>query len=358
MSIQQFLLQRAKSPWVLLLFALAIAAGISLLTFKYLENRERRIKEDAAAQAIGKERVPEVAVVVPMSDVGIGTIVTQRAFAARSIPQDLVYQDTIKASDFEFFNGQKLARAVQKGRPLRISDLLAPQVHDVAAVVPAGKRAVTIAIDNLNSIAQTVRPGNFLDIFLVNRAPRLDEKMPDEGLDQAMLFMQSMEVLAVGQDFNDPRLHPDLKQNMARPGDLPNSDARNYDTVTLLVTPAQAAKLIIGQKMGAYRVALRGRDDDNTLDMAVLKSSDFIPSLPKSRDQGIEFIVGGGAGNSTNILSIRPVAADLNAPPPTQTAAINPLSAQSLEKALMNMATAANAPKTGSRGNPETPSKP
>jgi pilus assembly protein CpaB len=338
------LIDKAKSPWALLAVALAIAAGIATLTFNYLESRERRIQETAEAQAAGK-RAPEVSVVVPVGDAGIGTVVSPQTFAARSIPQDLVYEDTIKASDFEFFAGQKLAKPLQRGRPLRISDLIAPEVRDVAAVVPAGKRAVTIAIDNLNSIAQTVRPGNLLDIFLISRAPKLDEKMPDEGLDQATLFMQGMEVLAVGRDFNDPRLHPDLKKNMARPGDLPDADARNYDTVTLLVSPAQAAKLMVGQKMGAYRVALRGRDDDSPLKLAALKASDFMPSLPKNRDQGIEFIVG-GSGGGANLVSVRPVAASVGAPPPTPVTPIDPMNAQALEKALMNMAATNAVSKT------------
>ncbi len=347
-SRSALVLQKARSPWALLLIALIVAAGISWLTFNYLEGRERRIKAEAEAQVAGK-RVPEMSVVVPVADVQIGATVSQQNFAARSVPKDLLYSDTIKASDFEFFKGQRLARPLQRGRPLRISDLLAPEVRDVAAVVPTGKRALTIPIDNLNSIAQTVRPGNFLDIFLVNRAPRLDEKMPDEGLDQTMLFMQSMEVLAVGQDFNDPRLHQDLKQNMARPGDVANGGA-HYDTVTLLVTPAQAAKLIIGQKMGSYRVALRGRNDNEALVMAALKSSDFIPSLPKNRDQGIEFIVG-GSGNGASTVSIHPGLPSLGGPPPAPTTAINPMSAQALEDALMNMATAANAARKESNRN-------
>jgi len=349
MNIRPFLIEKARSPWVLLLVAIAVAAGISLLAFNYLDSRERHIKEEAAAQAArvaAGKRVPEVRVVVPVADAGIGTVISSQAFAARSIAQDLLYSDTIKASDFEFFSGQKLAKPLQKGRPLRISDLIAPEVRDVAAVVPAGKRAVTISIDNLNSIAQTVRPGNLLDIFLVSRAPQLDEKVPAETLDQTMLFMQNMEVLAVGRDFNDPRLHPDLKQNMVRPGEVAGSNSRGYDTVTLLVTPAQAEKLIIGQKMGAYRVALRGRGDDSPLDLAVLKASDFMPSLPK-RDQGIEFIVGGTSRGAGLVSTLRPTAA--GAPPAPPAAAINPLSAEALEAALMNMATAADASERANR---------
>lgn len=337
MNLRQSLLAKARSPWALLLVALLIAGGISFLTFRYLEGRELRIKQEAAAQAAGK-RTPEVQVVVPVADAGIGTTVGPQTFAARSIPEDLLYQDTIKASDFEFFAGQKLAKALQQGRPLRISDLMAPEVRDVAAVVPSGKRAVTIAIDNLNSIAQTVRPGNLLDLFLISRAPKTVEGMPEEALDQASLFMQNMEVLAVGRDFNDPRLHEDLRQNMARPGDVQGADARDYDTVTLLVTPAQAAKLMVGQKMGSYRVALRGRNDDAAIQMSALKAGDFLPTPSKGGTDGIEFIVGGN-GSGADMVSVRATPGALNGGVPAPAAAaINPLSAEALETALRNIA--------------------
>jgi len=350
MNTQQ-LLSTTKKPLVLIvLISVLFASGVAWFAFDYFKGLELYYKEEAAAAA-AKMRVPEVAVVVPTADAAVGDIINKQAFASRSIPADLIYEDAIKASDFQFFNGQKLARAVQKGRPLRISDLLIPAVHDVAAVVPVGKRALTIGIDNLNSIAQTVRPGNLLDIFLVNRAPKLDEATPSEGLDQAMLFMQNMEVLAVGRDFSDPRLNKELKQNMVRPGDLQNSNANSYDTVTLLVTPAQAEKLIVGQKMGSYRVALRGRDDENPLDLAVLKASDFMPKLPKKRDEGIEFIVGGKGGGTNDLVSFQSVAAaDLNAPPRMPSTAINPLSAKDLEKALMNMAASAITSSKGGGG--------
>ena len=333
MELRDIIIKKIKSPWALLFLAIVIAIGVSWLAFKYLEQREERIKEEVTARSAGR-RVPEISVVVPRQDSPIGTTVSSKTFAARSIPEDLVYSDTIKANDFDAFVGQKLAAPLLHGRPLRVSDLMAPEIRDVAAILPSGKRAVTIDIDNLNSISQTVRPGNRLDIFLINRAPKLDPAVPDESLDQAFLFMQDMEVLAVGREFNNPQLHADLRKDMVRPGDVQGAE-HGYDTLTLLVTPAEAAKLMVGQKMGSYRVALRGNEDKGEIEMATLTAGDLSPSLPRQRDRGIEFIVGGG-GTANDIVSMQSVGSFGNVVKP---APINPQSAGALEKALMQMAT-------------------
>ncbi|UUZ55954.1 hypothetical protein LP419_11230 [Massilia sp. H-1] len=81
-------------------------------------------------------------------------------------------------------------------------------------------------------------------------------------------------------------------EKMVRPGDVPGKETQ-YDSVTLLVTPLEAARLMVGQKMGSYRIVLRGAKDSDKVAMPTLRSSDFMPSALKGRDNGVEFIVGG-----------------------------------------------------------------
>ncbi|UUZ55955.1 RcpC/CpaB family pilus assembly protein [Massilia sp. H-1] len=128
------------------------------------------MKAEIAAK--GRANVVErVAVAVPTADVPVGTVVNQTNFVARKVEADLVYPDTVLAADFAALEGAKLARPVLRGRPLRLTDLVVPEVKDVSSILPAaGRRAMTIDIDNVNSIAQTLRPNNRIDLFLMTKS--------------------------------------------------------------------------------------------------------------------------------------------------------------------------------------------
>lgn len=296
-----------KSPLVLLLIAALMAGAVSWVAYYYLQQREAAMKEEIAAK--GKlNNVVKVRVAVPIADSPVGTVLNQTNFVARPIDEDLVYPDTVLADDFAAMEGATLALPVLRGRPLRLSDLVAPEVSDVAAILPAGKRALTIEIDNVNSIAQTLRPNHHVDLFLLSKAVKR-EGAPDQGegsLEQASLYMQDVVVLATGTEFHDVSKGDDAAATrMVRPGDVPGKE-KTFDTVTLLVTPKEAARLMIGQKMGSYRVALRGTTDRAPVALATLRAGDLLPSNVPARNRGIEFIVGGGNDKLVTEMAVPP----------------------------------------------------
>lgn len=315
------LLTKLTHPLVLLLLAALLAGGVAWVAYAYLQQREEAIKSEVAARSRRKE-TPKVAVVVPKTDAGIHTVLNGQTFVSRPVEEDLVYPDAIRASDFPSFEGQKLARPVLRGRPVRLSDLQVPEVRDVAAVVPAGRRALTIDIDNLNSIAQTLRPNHRVDIFLMSKAPKSEHARaePDERLrEQATLFMQDMVILATGQQFVDTESDAQRTSQMARPGEVQGASERDksFSTVTLLVTPAEAAQLMLGQKLGSYRVVLRGQGDRDALRLPPTRAVDLVAGPAQRAQPAIEMIVG---GRGDHLLGKLPMAAT-PAPPATESAA-------------------------------------
>lgn len=309
MPTQSKLMSRATSPAVLLLLSAAMAAGVAALAYGYLQKREQSIRAELVEKSRSKA-VRKVEVVVPGADAKAGTLLNTSNFVSRPVEEDLVYPDTILVNDFASMEGMRLARPVLRGRPVRLSDLQQPEVHDVAAVVPPGSRAMTIDIDNLNSIAQTLRPHHRVDIFLVSRAPRPARgvTLTDERtLEQATLFMQDMTVLATGRDFQDVSA-PNAEQatKMARPGEVEGTTERSFDSVTLLVSPQQAARLMVGQRLGSFRVVLRGKQDHDTLAMRPLRGSQVMPLGSGGSGAGVELIAGGRGGNIVSQLNMLP----------------------------------------------------
>ncbi|KQQ91778.1 Flp pilus assembly protein CpaB [Massilia sp. Leaf139] len=287
-----------KNPLVLVMIAAVLAGGVAWMALKYLQQREAAMKAEIAAS--GKSGGPRlVQVAVPMADAPVGTVLSLDTFVSRPVEEDLVYPDTVLASDFESMQGMKLARPVMRGRPLRVTDLQMPEVRDVATVLPAGQRALTIDIDNVNSIAQTLRPNHRIDIYLLSKA--------DGNSEQVSLYMQDMVVLATGTEFYDvTRSDGPALDKMVRPGEVDGRE-RGYDTVTLLVTPQQAARLMMGQKLGSYRVVLRGGQDRATIRQATLRGPDVMGGGGlRRRDAGIEFIVGGRGDKIVSELAVPP----------------------------------------------------
>lgn len=306
---------KLKSPLVLLVIAAVMAGLVAWIAYYYLQQREVAMKEEISAR--GKERSrPMVNVAVPKLDASTGTVLNQENFVSRPVEADLVYPDTVLANDFPSMEGLKLARPVLHGRPVRLSDLVAPEVHDVAAILPSGQRAVTIEIDNVNSIAQTLRPNHHIDLFLMNKGTRRpgSQEQGESNLDQATLFMQDLVVLATGTEFRDvSKTAEAATSKMARPGEVVGKE-KDFDTVTLLVTPKEAARLLVGQKMGSFRVTLRGQTDRAPVELATVRGADMLPGGgDDARNAGIEFIVGGSAGKMVGELPVNPSQSMLEA---------------------------------------------
>lgn len=299
---------RLKSPIVLFLIAAVLAALVASAAYHYLQQREAAMREELAAKGTSNA-VQRVAVVVPRVDVEAGSALQGDIFVSRNVEADLVYPDTVLADEFSALEGQKLARPLLRGRPLRLQDLVAPEIRDVSTILPPGKRAVTIEIDNINSIAQTLRANHRIDLFLLTKAPSKEPgsagNVTEQEQEHATLYMQDMVVLATGIDFFDVSKPPgDDATKMARPGEVQGRD-RGYDTVTLLVTPAEAAKLMLGQKMGSFRVALRGQQDRAAVARTTFRGSDMMPGYAR-RAAGIEYIVGGSNGSMVSELAVPP----------------------------------------------------
>lgn len=343
---------RLKSPWVLLLGATLLAGLVAYMAYAYLQQREARIKKEIAEKS-ARSRGPKTAVAVPKQDAQIGQIVDNGIFVAREIDSDLVYSDVVTVAQFDSVKGQKLARPVQKGRPLRLTDLQTPEIRDVSHIVPDGQRAVTIDIDDINSIAHTLRPGHRVDVFLLTKLEKGDGvKVPDAALHQVSLFMQNLPVMATGKEFqNLDKAQLERVSQMRRPGEL-KSGGESYASVTLQVTPTQAERLLVGQKVGSFRIALRGATDEELLKIAPMTGGDVMYG-PGGKAQTVEFIIGGKQGSGAGLMpTMVPVVGQGGGTAQAPRAAADAAQVRAgVEQVLRDMTT----PRT-SRSQAETPS--
>ncbi len=112
------------------------------------------------------------------------------------------------------------------GTSVGITSLLAP-----------GKRAVTLAVNQISGVAGFLRPGDHVDVFWSGRH--------NDAQDITRLIETQMRIIAVNQSANMDRV----------------AEVAEMRTVTVEATPSQAAALAQAQGSGTLTLALMGLND-------------------------------------------------------------------------------------------------
>jgi pilus assembly protein CpaB len=318
---------RINRTWLMLGIAVVLGLGATWLTIQYLKAREARMEADLADRSRGG---PTVRVVVPIKDMLKGMTIDGSVVAGREVQSDLVYPDTLTPDTFDKYQGAKLTKDVLRGRPLSASDLESKD-RDFSDLLEEGQRAITISVDDLNSIAQMVRPGNLVDLFLI--LPDLSD-LSTANNQQVVLLMQRLKVIATGQAVRGAAAED--ASSGAPPG------ASRYTTFTFEVTPEQAARIALAQQLGTFRAVLRSEPDQEMVRLGKITTKNLLKKgytvdTPEDRDESaVEYIIGGqgqgGVGNTLTVnvpglmpgMAAMPGAPAAAAPPAGPAAALPP----------------------------------
>src|SRR5262249_45634564 len=211
-----------------LVFGLSAAVGINLL----MRKRE-------------PERPETVTVLVAASNVPrFGTLTTSQ-LTFRDLPSDMVPTGALTqvedAVDRAVFSGLVRDEIILEGKLSAKG-----KGRGMAMAVPKGMRAFTISTTTLASgVAGFILPGSRVDVLLT--VTRTGGQNDPTGGGQTSTLLQDVAILAV-------------HQRVKAPTDT-RVDPKEPRSVTLLVTPQQAAKLDLGQNKGILHLTLRNPDD-------------------------------------------------------------------------------------------------
>ncbi|MDR0672988.1 MAG: Flp pilus assembly protein CpaB [Zoogloeaceae bacterium] len=267
---------------ILLLLAGSMAASAAFMVNKYLKEKTAEIEARYAAGGVEK-----IAVVVPKSDMLAGTKVTKSAYAIRRLPADVVPPDSVKPKDIERAEGQSLKIGLPTGRPLLWGYLSSGQKPSFSDMLEENRRALTIAVDELNSISGMIRPYDRIDLFIVGE-DRLYGKTTKNGKEKAVMpLMQDVLVKATG---NIVRRETGL--------DGKEYD-RRYSTLTLDLPPEDIGRVLIAQENGALKAVLK-RPEQGRAEYSLTHESDLWAQGEGDWDKnavGIDAYIGGrGSG--------------------------------------------------------------
>lgn len=239
---------KSKS-WRLFIAAVVFAMLAGLGTMVYLRVLEHRL--EARLTPPEKEMVQ---VVVANRDLATGSVVNTTTMAVRRVPAEYVNSDIITPDQFNSIQGAVLIKPLQAGRMLAQDyiDLKIPK--DFSGTIQVGNRAITIQVDEINSISGMIRPGNSIDLYTRIQSSGIPALSSSVSGDVVIPVLEDVLVLAT--DHKSARPNEDEFRNYD-----PRDRDRVYDTLTLEVTPKEAALIAIAESRGSLVATLRNEND-------------------------------------------------------------------------------------------------
>jgi len=129
----------------------------------------------------------------------------------------------------------------------------------LAATIPEGMRALSVAVNEVVGVAGFVTPGTMVDVLVTGRA--LGGGAAGQG-DITRTFLENIKVLAAGQKIEQDR----------------EGKPQTVAVITLLVTPDEATQLTMGATDGKIQLALRNTIDTKKNEpKAIVQAALFSP---------------------------------------------------------------------------------
>jgi pilus assembly protein CpaB len=242
-------------PWPRLGLAIVVGLSTSAVSFAVAGR---------APAGAGAAEAPSVPVLVVKEPVLAGRKVEPAQISrtlrpAAHVPQGALTDPTLAAG--------RVARADLLPGELVLEARLYPpgRTEDQSQVlpVPPGKRAVTVAVDEVVGVAGFVMPGTYVDVV---------GTMDVDGQAITRVILQRIQVLAIAQDAK-------------RKDDDPEAEAKVVSSATLAVTPQEAQGLILAADRGKIRLAMRGPKEDASVVLSPITPASLVgkPTAPKAR---------------------------------------------------------------------------
>lgn len=261
---------------LLLLVAAVIAVLAGVAALQLSTPPEAPGAAAVVAQAT-QQNVNTVDVLVARGPIPVGTVITADMFDKQPWPENLVLQGFITATGPNANIAGKVTRSPFQARePLIISKLANKEDSGfLAASLPAGMRAVTIATDAVSGVAGFVFPGDRVDLVFTHNIPKklkAEEGASAPGMQQgggggdnagfAEVLAANVPVLAVNiREASSPADAAVGAMATANGGSAAMTTTPS--SMTLQVSDLQAEKIRLAEKVGTLSIALRSVNDRN-----------------------------------------------------------------------------------------------
>lgn len=251
--------------------ALSAGGAAAYLADGYIRRsvNERRAELDAQYET--------VSVAVANADLRPGMLLSNQTVALRDVPRAFLHAEAVPADRWTEIAGRILAHPVRGGEPLLRSHLAQNASAGFSTQLPDGMRALTFSVDEESSIAGMLAPGDRIDLFFTTTSNNEPVTLP---------LLVAVPVIATGALTTTNAAYVTDRQG-----------ATPYRTVTVAVTPNDAAKITLAQDAGKITIALRQADDAAEVVINRVTKNTLLygsrPATSTARRPRIEVILGG-----------------------------------------------------------------
>jgi pilus assembly protein CpaB len=221
-----------NSSWVILGVALLIGGIAAYGVNRYIKHQV----DDLEARNKGRK----VRVVVPKEDLPKGTVLTRQQVAVREIPSEFAHSNAITPEQFDRVESQKLAYPAVHGEMLLWSLLEGQRTPSFSSRLAPGHRAITVPVDEVNSISGMLEPGDRIDLVVSVKKDSRTFMFP---------LLQNVTVMATGQ-------------RAVIATDADGKDTKHtYTNITLDASPLEAQRVLAAREAGKISALLRPPGD-------------------------------------------------------------------------------------------------
>lgn len=247
-------MQKQKMALILSLgISIVVAAIVVMLINNYLTQQKQEIAE-RAEKAVVSYQANQASVLIARQDIPRGTKVTADMLESAIVPRQFVQPRA--ATSLDRIAGMITTAPISKGEQITMTKLtFTPQAEGggLASVTPIGKRAITISVNEISSVAWMVKPGDYVDV-IANIPIPVRTPQGKEATQEAMVsVLQNILVLAIGQDMG---VSPQQADRQAKTESKPPSPL-----VTLALDSKEASLLAFLQEQTKIRLILRSVAD-------------------------------------------------------------------------------------------------
>jgi len=226
---------------------------LAVITTKiWLSEQQKNIYADAQRK-VDKIQQNSTSVLVAKEDIARGAIIDQNKLEVSIIPNKFVVPQAVTSLDriADMFT----IAPISKGEQLSLSKLAYPkQRGGLAENTPAGKRAITISVDNVSSLAGMIKAGDYVDVIALMPIPvqMADGKMSAQAA--VIPLFQNVLILAVGQETGGSAAE---QQGRYAKEEKKGSSG----LITLALSPQEASIITFVQEQGKIRLVARNPAD-------------------------------------------------------------------------------------------------
>jgi len=214
------------------------AAGAGFMAFRLVMDNQSPAQPVVMASPV----IVSKSVLVAAKDIPLGKKVRAADFTWREWPENTVPEGAITKNDEpaagKSFVGTIARGHIFSGEPIRSERLINTDKGYMAAILPKGKRAIAVRVEQETSAGGFILPGDKVDVILTR-------EIDDENL-VADTILQNIRVLAI---------------DSTTAGEKETKNLSPKRTATLELSSGQSEIIVQAQQVGKIALALRSAED-------------------------------------------------------------------------------------------------